>query len=130
MARKFKLCKMVSTASREGRKHIRHLHKLQGYKGHVKLPGQRRLHIINKGKRHAARQDQTTRRKIIYALNKKHRRRSLAYMKKHKTRHAGRFEDKTKFSSNRRRLLYPKRGLHKHHPLRQFYGDKIKKEIM
>lgn len=65
----FKLCRMVRIKSKAGRIHINKLHRSQGSRGHVKLPGIRKRYILHQGLRRAARKGKHMRSKILRGMN-------------------------------------------------------------
>ena len=69
------MMKNVRYKSPEGKALLRALHKSQGSKGYVKIPGKRKVRILDKHLRRKARGRTRTRGNILAQLRRKHKKR-------------------------------------------------------
>lgn len=75
---KIKICKRVPVHSREGRSYLKKLHRNQGKKGHVKVPGYRRRYILDQALRREAREGgSAVHRRILRRLNRQSKKRKV-----------------------------------------------------
>jgi hypothetical protein len=71
MPKKIKVCKSVPLSSNTAKKYIKKLHGLQHKRGHVKLPGIRKRHIVNHALRKEAKLSSKHRSNVLRRLRRK-----------------------------------------------------------
>jgi len=71
---RIKICKYVTTQSREAKKYLRALHSRQGRRGTVKIPGYRHRYIVDSALRKEARHSSRDRKRILRRLARRYKR--------------------------------------------------------